>query len=234
MAQAPHELEFVVDTPAAGPARRHDDFDVYLPEGAGPFPAVVIVPGPSPAVYPVRPRDWPLFTGYGRLLASRGVVAAVVDMPYHSPREWSPASEALPGIVESVRGLDEVDADRIAAWAFSGGGLLVGKWFADSPPWLRCLALTYPLVGPSADQLAPGRPLVLTQVGLESPELQATVDHFLSRAAETGTAVHVIDVPNGHHGFDVADHTEESRHAVRTAVDLVVEHLSGHTAPRAR
>lgn len=227
MAVAPHEMEFVVDAPASDTVRRHDDFDAYLPEGAGPFPAVVVVPGPSPAVYPVRPRDWPLFAGYGRLLASRGVAVAVVDMPYHNPREWSPVSEALPGIVESVRGLDEVDADRIAVWAFSGGALLVGWWFPDSPAWLRCLALTYPMLGPTADQLAPGRPLVLTRVGLESPELQATVDSFLSRAKETDTSVHVIDVPNGHHGFDVADHTDESRHAVLEATDLVVGHLAG-------
>lgn len=227
MAMRPHEMQFVVDVPATGTMTRHADFDVYRPAGADrPRPAVVLVPGPMPADLPVRPRAWPLFVGYGHLLASRGVVAAVVEMPYHNPREWSQVSEALPGIVESVRGLDEVDADRVAVWAFSGGALLVGWWFPESPPWLRCLALTYPLLGPSADQLAPGRPLVLTRVGLESPELQATVDGFLNRAAETGTAVEVIDVPNGHHGFDVADHTDESRHAVHAAADLVVEHLT--------
>ena len=92
MAMAPHEMEFVVDAPASGTVRRHDDFDVDLPEAAGALPAVVIVPGPSPAVYPVRPRDWPLFTGYGRLLASRGVGVPVelelceqLVTPHHLP-----------------------------------------------------------------------------------------------------------------------------------------------------
>jgi hypothetical protein len=32
-------------------------------------------------------------------------------------------------------------------------------------------------------------------------------------------------VPDGRHGFDVLDHTAQSRHAVIEAVDLVSEHL---------
>jgi dienelactone hydrolase len=221
MTQGPHELPFVVEAPTSGTVTEHDDFDVYRPDGAGPLPAVVIVPGPVPEDSPVRPRRWPLFAGYGRLLADRGVAAAVLDLPYHSPAQWPRI--ALPEVVESVRALDVVDADRIAVWAFSGGGLLVGRWLAESPSWLRCLALTYPLL--AADVVLPGRPLVLTRVGNERPEIQPTVDDFLSRAEVTGTAVRVIDVPHGQHGFDIVDHTDESRHAVLEAVDLVVGNL---------
>lgn len=216
-------MEFVLTVPDAGTVS-FADYDLYLPE-SGPLPAVVFVPGPSPADAPVRPRQWPLFTGYGRLMVSRGVAAAVVNMPYHHPAEWAEVGATLPGIVDSVRERPEIDADRVAVWAFSGGTLLVGAWFGESPAWLRCLALTYPLVG-DVDALRPGRPVVLTQVGQEQPQIQATVDRFLAKAAETGTSVHVIDVPNGHHGFDVADHTDESRQAVLAAADFVTERLS--------
>jgi hypothetical protein len=217
-------MEFVLTVPDAGTVSEHADFDLYLP-GDGPRPAVVLVPGPTPPDSPAQ-REWPLFRGYGRLMASRGMVGVVVNVPYHSPVEWEAPSKALPGIVEAVRERPEVDADRVAVWAFSGGGLLVGRWFADSPAWLRCLALTYPLLRPGVDGLRPGRPVVLTRPGLERPEIQATVDAFLAKAAETGTSVHVIDVPNGHHGFDVADHTDESRQAVTAAADFVVSQLS--------
>jgi dienelactone hydrolase len=218
-------MEFVLTVPDAGTVSEHADFDLYLPKDTeGPRPAVVIVPGTSPAAYPVRPRHWPLFIGYARLLASRGMAAAIVDVTFHQPSEWEPASKVLPGIVESVRGHAEVDADRIALWATSGGALLVGGWLAESPPWLRCLALSYPMLGETAPN--PGRPIVLTQVGLEDPQLQKTVDQFLARAAETGTSVDVINVPNGHHGFDIADHTDESRQAVLAATDYVVANLA--------
>lgn len=224
MTLGPHEMEFVLTVAETGRVSEHADFDLYLPDADGARPAVVFVPGPMPADYPVRPRKWPMFTGYGRLLAGRGLAAAVVNLPYHSPTRWAEVSEALPGVVEAVRGHAGVDGERVALWAMSGGGLLVGGWLADSPPWLRCLALTYPLLGDVTPR--PGRPVVLTRVGQEQPRLQATVDRFLTQADETGTAVHVIDVPNGHHGFDVADHTDESRQAVLAAVDYVAANLA--------
>jgi acetyl esterase/lipase len=67
---------------------------------------------------------------------------------------------------------------------------------------------------------------VVTRVGQEQPDMQAEVDRFLSHAVANGVAVQVIDVPNGHHGFDIADHTDESRKAVRQAEELVVGYLT--------
>lgn len=224
-------MTFVVDVPPVDIESHRDDVDVYRPAGEEPLPTVIIVPGPSPAQYPFPPRRWPVYAGYGRLLASRGVAAVVLDLPYHDVSDWSLISPDLPGRVESVRALDDVDPTRIAIWAWSGGALLVGSWLAESPEWLRAMALTYPVLATSepgpmpADAIRPGRPLVLTKVGKERPDWQATVDRFLATAADNGTAVHVIDVPEGQHGFDVLDHTEESRQAVLAAADLVVEHL---------
>ena len=63
---------------------------------------------------------------------------------------------------------------------------------------------------------------------LRAPELAGAVDAFI-KAADTKAAdetVTVIDVPNGQHGFDCLDHTEESRSAVLAALDAVTGHLS--------
>jgi acetyl esterase/lipase len=224
----------VVDTSPSGTVDRHPSFDLYRPDGADrPLPVVVIVPGPVPPAPTVRPRDWPVYQGYARLVAGHGVCAAVVDQPFHAVQHWPAAADDLVAVIDAVRACAEVADDRIAVWAFSGGGLLIGRWLAESPAWLRCLALTYPvLAAPAPDTppqpaelVGPGRPLVLTTVGREIPERQATVDRFLARAQATGTAVQLIDVPDGQHGFDVLDHTEQSRRAVREAVDFVVGHL---------
>ncbi len=230
--QGPHELPFVLDVPVTALVARHDAFDMYLPDsGNESLPAVVFVPGPMPAEFPARPRVWPLYAGYGQLMVSRGVIAVVPDLPFYAVEQWREASEHLTGVTESVRALEAVDADRVAVWAFSGGGLLVGRWLAQSPQWLRCLALTYPLLAMPADPaqqavaVQPGRPLVLTRVGRESASIQATVDAFLAAAAMTGTLVDVVEVPDGRHGFDMLDHTEASRRAVIEAADLVTDHL---------
>jgi len=230
--QGPHELPFVLEVPATGTVTRRDDFDIYRPDGGDqPLPAVVFVPGPMPAEFPARPRSWPVYEGYGRLMVSRGVVAVVPDLPYYAVEQWPQAAEDLAAVIESVRALTAVDADRIAVWAFSAGGLLVGGWLAQSPLWLRCLALSYPLLAMPADPaeraaaVQPGRPVVLTRVGRESATIQATVDGFLATAASTDTVVDVVEVPDGQHGFDLLDHTDASRRAVIEAADLVIDRV---------
>jgi acetyl esterase/lipase len=229
----------VLDTPASGTVSQHPRFDLYRPDDVDqPLPVVVFVPGPVPPDLPVRPRHWPVYQGYGRLITSLGACAAVVDQPFHALTQWPTTADDLALIIESVRVLPEVDSQRVAVWAFSAGALLIGRWLADSPEWLRCVALTYPvLASPDADAPAPsvepaemvrpGRPLVLTRVGNEQAQRQATVDRFLARAQATGAAVQVIDVPDGQHGFDMLDHTDRSRSAVSDAVDLVVGYLQG-------
>lgn len=66
---------------------------------------------------------------------------------------------------------------------------------------------------------------MLTRAGLESPEIAATVKEFLITAEDAGVEVEVVDVPNGHHGFDVLDHTPESVQALELAMNAVLTHL---------
>ena len=197
---------------------RAGELDVHLPEGDGPSPAVVFVHGPV-AAGGVRPAEWPVYLGYCALAASRGVAAATADLDYV---DMARAGEAVPQLereIESVRSLPQIDGERIALWAFSGGGLLVDRWLADAPDWLRCVALSYPLLQPPPTVVTV--PIVLTRVGRERPEIQETVDRFLAGELP----LERIEVPNGRHAFDFFDDTDESRAAVERALDLVVGRL---------
>jgi len=226
MAQLPHELDFVLDLRVRAASDRHDDFDLYRPDGDGPLPAVVIVPGLLPPGYPVPAREFPVYRGYGGLIASEGAIGVVADVPFHDVSAAQEAADRLARIVAEVRALDEVDGDRIAVWAFSAGAMLTEQWLADGPDWLRCLALSYPLwLAPPT--VTPGRPLVVTRVGKELPERLDVLDRFLA----TATGATVIHVPEGQHGFDVLDHTEESRRAVLEAAELVAGHLLRSAEP---
>jgi acetyl esterase/lipase len=169
MPRGPEELAFVLEVPAEGVAvERLSRFDLYRPAGAaGPLPTVVFVHGPVPPGS-ARPRDWPVYQGYGRLV------------------------------------------DR----------------------WLACVALSYPLLDATpaaasgeARATRPDRPVVLTRVGRERPEVQARVDAFLDAAAAAGAPVEVVDVPDGQHGFDALDHQPRSREAVIEALEAVQRHL---------
>lgn len=210
---------FVLDPPAEGIAvERRPGYDVYR-DGDGPRPAVVFVHGPWPAGLPEL-RDGHVYRGYGRLIARAGLVAIVPALPYHGPADVPAAEAALAALVDEVRADPGVDGDRVALWAFSGGGWLIGRWLTESPDWLRCLALSYPVL--RDQQVKPGRPIVLTRAGREREDFQAMVDRFIASAPD----VQVIDVPDGRHGFDALDHTDQSRDAVRAAVAAVVGHLA--------
>jgi hypothetical protein len=161
-----------------------------------------------------------------------------VDHPLHSRAALPAAYEVIARTVDEVRADPRVDEDRVAVWAFSGGSPLLAPWLADSPPWLRVLAATYPWFhalpdGPQPDGFRPiealgdGAPLpfVLTRVGLEAPPATAGVEQFVAAAGSSRLRLTVLDVPHGRHGFDMLDPGEESAAAVRAAAGHVAAAL---------
>ncbi|MEY9843685.1 acetyl esterase/lipase [Streptacidiphilus sp. BW17] len=235
---------FLLDVPEC-PRERIGRVDLHLPDGgaaSGPRPAIVFVHGgPLPRDMEPGIRDAPLYLCYARLAVSLGVVGAVVAHRLHALTDFPTAAADVAEAVETVRSDPRVDADRVALWFFSGGGLLTTDWLAAPPSWLRCLAASYPLLAPlpawlavdphfrPADALhgATRLPLVLTRAGLEGPDIAATVADFLTAAKDAGVAVDIVDVPNGHHAFEHADQTDESRAAVLDGMRAVLAYLEG-------
>ncbi|MEV5964924.1 nuclear transport factor 2 family protein [Kribbella sp. NPDC051952] len=221
-----------------GPDVRVDrlgEIDFYRPAGTARTGAILFVHGgPGPDGLEVMPRDWPVYRGYATAAARRGLVAAVVD---HSLirgfDQLVTAADEVETAVGVLRSDPRVDPDRVGLWFFSGAGLLAGEWLDSRPDWLRLVALTYPLLAtpPGVDDLVNAAevigkhkdlPVLLTRAGLEHEELAGPVAEFVSAG---GTALDIIDVPKGHHGFDMLDHTEESRAAVTKALDWAIAHL---------
>ncbi|GAB3946012.1 hypothetical protein GCM10029976_072730 [Kribbella albertanoniae] len=221
-----------------GPEVRVDrlgKLDIYRPTGSARTGAILFVHGgPAPPDPGATPRDWPVFKGYATAAARRGAVAAVVDHSLIGGLDkLSTAADEVEAAIGVLRSDPRVDPDRVVLWFFSGAGLLAGEWLDSRPDWLRGVALTYPLLAtpPGVDDLVNAAevigkhkdlPVLLTRAGLERAELAGPVAEFVSAG---GTALDIIDVPKGHHGFDMLDHTEESRAAVTKALDWAIAHL---------
>ncbi|MFI6859559.1 alpha/beta fold hydrolase [Streptomyces sp. NPDC050421] len=235
-----HLRPFLLDVPEL-PRERNGNVDLYVPDAEGPLPALVVVHGgPVPDGVLPTPRDWPTPQGYARYAAAEGVVGVTLDHRLYDMADYPRAAADVAAAVELVRADPRVDADRIALWFFSGGGLMAADWLRQPPAWLRCLAASYPVLVPlpawgpvdgryrPADAVAGAGtlPVVITRVGRESPGIAATVEEFLEASAKCGADVEVVDVPNGRHAFETLDLTEESREAVRRAMRSVLEHLS--------
>ncbi|MFJ8127972.1 alpha/beta hydrolase [Streptomyces hydrogenans] len=231
--------DFLLDPPVV-PRERHGRADLHLPEDPAPRPAVVFVHGgPIDPERRPTPRDTPVFLGYARLAASRGAVGVTLDHRLHALGDYARAAADLAEAVERVRAHPRVDPERVALWFFSGGGLLSADWLAAPPPWLRCLALTYPVLAPppgwetvdarfrpvAALAGAGGLPVVLSRAGREHAPFAVTVADFLTAAAGHGTDVEVVEVPEGRHGFETLDPTDASRAAVVRAMDAVLHRL---------
>ncbi|HET9896490.1 MAG TPA: alpha/beta hydrolase [Streptosporangiaceae bacterium] len=230
------EAPFVLPTDS-DPHERHGNIDLYLPEGEGPWPAAVFITGgPIPAELEWnRPRDWPMYRGYGGLLSANGLVAAPVQLPLHSYDDFPRAADALAAAVDVVRADPRVDGDRMCLWFFCGGSPLISDWLRNPPQWVRCIGATYPVLGSRPGKELPPRflpaealsvrtarpPIVLTRVGLEDPVVASTVAEFVTAAEKYDVALEIIDVPNGRHGFDFLDYTEESREAVYKALEMI-------------
>jgi dienelactone hydrolase len=241
--QPAHLRPFLMEVPERR-RERLGRVDLHLPddlsEDKSPRPAVVFVHGgPVPPGLRPTPRDWPAFVGYGRYVAGLGAVGVTLDHRLHDLADYGRAAEDITAAVELVRADPRVDENRVALWFFSAGGLLSADWLAAPPPWLRCVAATYPVLAPMpnwnlvgsrfrpavAVRTAGRLPIVLTRVGLERAEIAVTVEEFLAAAEECDAEVEVIDVPLGRHGFETAGSTERARHAVEHAVRSVLGHL---------
>ncbi|WP_285661229.1 alpha/beta hydrolase [Actinorhabdospora filicis] len=240
-ANPPWVAPFVLDTPEVT-RERVGHYDLYLPEPTplsetGPRPAVIMLHGgPVNPAWPASPRDWLGYRGLGAQIASRGYVGVVVDHGLHSfghyPQAWADCRAAI----DAVRADPRVDGDRIVVWVFSGGGPFVVPLHTERVEGLRAVALTYPLL--AHPELAEGfdvldaidalgaLPLIFTRVGLEHPPLVDGQEKFLAAAAERDFELDLIDVPNGHHGFEQIDHTEESREALERAFELIFARLA--------
>ncbi|WP_211241172.1 alpha/beta hydrolase [Pseudonocardia spinosispora] len=233
---APHMQPFVL-SPEPADRERRGTIDVHTAPGSsgGRRPVVVFVHGgPIPPGMEPGPRDWPTFLGYGALAAASGLIGVTIEHRLRATTDYPVAAKDVESAVEQARGLDGVDPDAVALWFFSGGSLLAADWLAAPPPWLRCVAFTYPALTPppgwgvesrfdvAASVTSPSPKLLLTRVGHEFPEFVPGQDAFVAAA---GPGLEIIEVPDGQHGFDSADHTEQSRSAVTRAMTWVAEAL---------
>ncbi|MDL5199133.1 alpha/beta fold hydrolase [Streptomyces sp. ALI-76-A] len=236
-----HLRPFPLDVPEL-PRDRRGHVDLYVPgtEG-GRRPAVIFVHGgPVPAGARPTPRDWPTLVGYARLAAAEGMVGVTLDHRLHDITDYERAAADVTAAVELVRADPRVDADRVALWFFSGGGPLTADWLTKPPAWLRCLAASYPILAPLPNwgltdsrfrpvlgvAHAGALPIVLVRAGRETPEIAATVEAFVTAAEDCGAHLELVDVPNGHHGFETLDAPEETRPALLHAMRSVVTHLT--------
>jgi len=220
--------------------------DVYLPEGTSPkagWPVVILVHGgPVPGSW--RPKDWGMFRSYGEMIAVSGLAAVNFNHRLHEPADYPRAAGDVAALLAHVRaearGL-EVDGERVAVWAFSGGGPLLDSLLAERGAYLRCAVSYYAFLGaprgtPAEPRLSaveqlrrtsgPFPPLLIARAGRDDAANNAAVDELVRVALEKNVSLDLMTHPSGRHGFDILDDDARSRDIIRRTLAFLRENLA--------
>jgi len=227
--------------------------DVCAPPGAPqPRPTVVLIHGgPIPKV---GAKNMGVFVSYGELLAASGFTAVTFNHRFLASERVADAATDVADLVAHVRanaGALGVDLDRMALWAFSGGGALLAAPLRERPSWLRAVVAYYAALDlqqvPAGveDRLGPdvrrafspidalgasaldAPPMLVARAGLDQEWLTGGIDRFVQAAVSKGATIDLLNHPDGRHGFDILDDDERSRQIIRRTLAFLQDQLAG-------
>jgi acetyl esterase/lipase len=229
--------------------------DVYLPPSTSRsdrLPAVVFIHGG--AGEQTTPKDWGIFTSWGRLVAASGMIGVTFTHRLGFPRTLltegaSDVSDAINYIRTNADRLN-IDKDRICLIAYSAGGPMLSRAMQEKPAYIRCLVAFYAFMDVQQSEahrnsetpetirrfsninyLADAdatriAPLFIARAGQdEVPTMNDSIDRFISKAIEKNLAITVMNHPQGAHGFDNRNDDERSREIIRAAIQFMRFHL---------
>jgi acetyl esterase/lipase len=203
--------------------------DVYSPPGAAKArPAVILIHGgPIPRL---GAKNMGVYLSYGELLAASGFVAVTFDHRFLAPERANDAAADIADAVANVRKNAAslgVDPERLALWAFSGGGRFLAAPLRERPTWLRAVAAFYAVLDERSlpDDARTLPPILVGRAGLDQPELNAGIDRFVQAALDKGVTIDLMNHAQGRHGFDILDDDARSKEVIRRAIDFLGDHL---------
>lgn len=226
--------------------------DVYTPPGPRRLrPAVIFIHGGTSSQY--TPKDWGVFTFWGRLVAASGMVGVTFTHRLGYPKPLlAEAAHDVTDAINYVRANAEalgVDKDRICLVAYSAGGPMLSMAMRDRPSYVRCLVAFYAFL--DIQQSEPHRanesremlreyspitylerdadkltPIFVARAGLDQvPSMNDSIDRFVSEAIAKNAPVDFANQPRGVHGFDNQTDDARSREIVRRVVEFMRTHL---------
>lgn len=233
----------------------HLRMDVYRPPGLAAEarrPAVVFIHGGGPDGVPFK--EMGVYRSMGRLVTTLGFVGVTFTARIRYPDSDLAASGAdVAAAIAHARAQAtafNLDDDRMALMAYSGGGPMLAPFLRDAPGHVRALAAFYPIlqvegVAPyaqaeTAEALAawdprralgsPGRkaPLFLARAGADAiPGLLEGLDGFVADALAADYPLTLANNPGAAHGFDVGEATPRTLEILEAALAFLVRHLGG-------
>jgi hypothetical protein len=232
--------------------------DIYIPAGLtanAQKPAVLFIHGGplGPATSAPALKDSVFYQTYGRLMAASGLVGVTFNHRYPSMKtndmetSFSDVDAAIQFIRTNAAAYN-IDPDRIALWAFSGGGPHLSIALKGQSKFIRCLVSYYALLdlesgaGQITEKPDPPRnyspvafltdnseyipPVLIARVGFDHPGFNQSVERFVSRMFALNGDITVLSHPFGQHSFDIYNDDQQTRDIIAATITYIKNHLN--------
>ena len=228
--------------------------DAYIPPGLSKTarrPAILFIHGGTGAAN--TPKDWGIYTSWGRLIAASGMVGITFThrLGFPKPLLTESASDVTSAINYVRTNADSlnIDKEKICLVAYSAGGPLLSLAMRDKPGYIRCLVAFYAFLDIQQSELHKQHetavmvksfspityladdanklpPMFIGRAGRdEIPTMNDSIDRFIREAISRNAAVTVVNHPEGVHGFDNQNDDHRSREIIRSAITFMKDHL---------
>lgn len=227
--------------------------DIYMPPNLAEGvkrPAVIFVHGGAKTDY--TPKDWRIYTDWGRLIAASGFVGVTFThrLEYPNPSLEKAAADVRDAINYVRTNADKyhIDKDRICLSGYSAGGPLLTLALHGDMPFVRCLVGFYTFMDIQQSDYAKTEkpetlksfsaitylqtdankipPMFIARAGHdEVPTMLDSIDRFVGRALSANIALTLMNHPQGVHGFDNQNDDERSKEIIGAAVEFMKTHL---------
>ena len=251
------KVKVVSDLQYTGTETQFRKMDVYLPPETARndhFPAVLFIHGGTNERY--SPKDWGIFTSWGRLVAAAGLAGVTFTHRLGFPdTSLAQGASDLDSAISYVRDNADklhIDKNRLCLMAFSAGGPLLSSAMREKPPYIRCLLGFYAFMdiqqsdvhkkseSPETvkkfsnitylNESEPSRlpALFIARAGRDDvPTMNDSIDRFVAAALSKNVAITFMNHPDGLHGFDNRNADNRSREIIRAALAFMKAHLAG-------
>lgn len=226
--------------------------DVYYPpkfDYDGALPAVIFVFGYPDSTMTreigSKLKDIGQYISWGRLTAASGLIA----ITYETQQPDVDIDDLISYVRQNAASL-KIDKKRIGIWSCSANvPTAMSVIVQESSDYLKCAVLYYGLMlttdqkyqvtidslaqvfgyySPkfeNIEQLPQGVPVFVVRAGLDTPDINRTIDHFVSEAIAQNVPTVFINYADGHHGFDIFDDNDKSRGIIKQTLEFMKSNL---------
>jgi acetyl esterase/lipase len=230
--------------------------DVYHPPNLAKNerrPVVLFIHGGAGAE--TTPKDWVIYTSWGRLVAASGLIGVTFTHRLSAEKtSLEDAASDLAAAINYIRNNADslnVDKARICLAAYSAGGALLSSAMRDKPEYIRCMAGFYAFmdirqkgnlftanespetlkkfspIAYLANDSDKIAPLFIARAGRDQvPTMDDSIDRFIREAVEKNVALTFANHPQGVHGFDNQNDDDRSREIIQSALAFMKSHLA--------